>query len=156
RNGLGLAAFGQADYNLALICFQEAFDIAKQGEDKSLMFYPLYNLGEMEQLQGNYERAVTLLQESLVLSLDVGDVRQTVLCVEMLAGARGCQGQAERAVRLYGAADRQRETIGFLIRPVERSKYDRDVSTVCQVLGDETFAIVWAEGHALTLEQAIA
>jgi predicted neutral ceramidase superfamily lipid hydrolase len=69
--------------------------------------------------------------------------------------ARG-QGQPKRAAWLFGAAEALRETSGASIPPVDRADYDRILAAVRAQLDEQTFAAAWAEGRAMTLEQAIA
>jgi hypothetical protein len=58
-------------------------------------------------------------------------------------------GQPERAVRLWGAAEALYDSIGK-----HTDYYDRAAARA--QLDDATFAAAWAEGRAMTVEQAIA
>jgi hypothetical protein len=40
--------------------------------------------------------------------------------------------------------------------PIDRIGYEQYVATVHELLGEAAFAKVWAEGRAMTVEQAIA
>ena len=40
--------------------------------------------------------------------------------------------------------------------PADRADHDRDVATVRAALGEAAFAAAWAQGRAMTMEQAIA
>jgi hypothetical protein len=64
------------------------------------------------------------------------------------------QGEAGRADRLLGAADGLLEAMGATREPDDRSELDRNVQAVRAQLGEEAFAVAWAEGWAMTLEQA--
>ena len=44
----------------------------------------------------------------------------------------------------------------ILLTPSDRAHYDQTITTIRARLGERAFATTWAEGHALTLEQAIA
>jgi hypothetical protein len=57
---------------------------------------------------------------------------------------------------LFGAAEALRVAIDAPRLPVERADYERWVAAVRAQLGAEAFAAEWAEGGAMTLEQAIA
>ncbi len=59
-------------------------------------------------------------------------------------------------MRLFGAAAARREQIGFAIDPADRSDYDRDVAAAQPRLSPGEWEAGWAEGKAMTLEQAIA
>ncbi len=67
----------------------------------------------------------------------------------------GAQAQLQRAVRLYGAAERVREEVGLGISPSQRADYDQNVDGARAGLGDQAFAAGWAEGRAMTMAQAI-
>jgi hypothetical protein len=58
---------------------------------------------------------------------------------------------------MLGAAEALREVIGAPLSPSERIVYDYDhhVAIVCTTLGRESFTSLWADGRAMTLEQAI-
>jgi hypothetical protein len=56
-----------------------------------------------------------------------------------------------RAARLHGAAETLRETIGVPLTTMERALYDP-----AAVRASPELASAWAEGRAMTLEQAVA
>ena len=56
---------------------------------------------------------------------------------------------------LWGAAEALREEIGSPLEQEEQARYDQDVAAARQALGDDAFAMDWAEGRAMTMEQAI-
>ena len=47
-------------------------------------------------------------------------------------------------------------SIGRSLTPVERTVFDRYVATIRAQLDDATFAVMWAEGQKMTLNQAKA
>lgn len=59
-------------------------------------------------------------------------------------------------VRLLGAAAAARDVVGIPLSPGDYVEYARDVATLRDQLGEEAFDAAWAEGRAMTLEQAIA
>jgi hypothetical protein len=62
--------------------------------------------------------------------------------------------QARRAAILFGA---QASMVGYLmniIPPMERLEYEQAVTSVRKVLGEPAFNAAWAEGQAISLEQA--
>jgi hypothetical protein len=59
------------------------------------------------------------------------------------------------AARYFGAAEALRESLGVAIWPVRRALYDHALETVRAALDAEAFDVVWAEGRAMTLEQAV-
>jgi hypothetical protein len=67
----------------------------------------------------------------------------------------GRQGQAVRAMWLLGAAESLRDALRVPRPPGERPEYEQRVAGVRTSLTDEAVASAWAEGQAMTLQQAI-
>jgi hypothetical protein len=61
-----------------------------------------------------------------------------------------------RAVRLFAAAEASRASIGTPLDFLDLDEYETCLQAVRSALGEEAFAAAWAEGRALTLEQAVA
>src|SRR5262249_30426994 len=98
----------------------------------------------------------TCFAESLALHREQGN-RPGVL--ESLAGfgaLLAAQGQPRRAAILFGAIAALRAALNAAMWPAERVEYERHVAATRAQLGEATFAVAWAEGRAMTLEQAIA
>jgi hypothetical protein len=70
--------------------------------------------------------------------------------------AIGDPAAVRRAARLFGAAEALREAIGTPFARVEQEAHRRRLSRVRALLGEEAFAAAWAEGRAMTVEQAMA
>jgi DNA-binding CsgD family transcriptional regulator len=103
--------------------------------------------------EGEWEQAHRLFTESLAL-LDEEDENSLLAVATNLQGigvTLTTQGRLTEAVRLWGAA----ESICPLL-PEERALVTRTRPAVRTELGEELFAAVWAEGQAMTLEQARA
>jgi len=75
--------------------------------------------------------------------------------LECFAFIAGASGQNERSAKLFGAAEALRELIGSPMTPLERREYDQAVSNLRTQMGEAALAKAWAEGRALTMEQAI-
>jgi hypothetical protein len=105
--------------------------------------------------RGDFARALDLLRESLALRQELGDRRTLPDNLEELADAFGAQQHPERAARLLGAAEALREVIHMPVRSSDQSDYQRIVGIARAQLDEATFAAAWAEGRAMTPEQAI-
>jgi hypothetical protein len=115
-------------------------------------------LGEVAQRQEEFERAVGLYAESLALFAGVGDRAGAATVLYNLGSVAHLRAQSGRAARLFGAAQAAggpglRVRFGALTSPTDRQE---DKSAVHAVLGEEVFAAAWAEGQAVSPEQAIA
>ena len=79
-----------------------------------------------------------------------------VAALELLTSVAVARESHVEAVRLLGAASHQRELIGFRFEAEpERSRLARDVAVARDALGDG-FDAAFAEGAALTLDEAVA
>ena len=73
--------------------------------------------------------------------------------LETLAGLAAESQSYEEAGRLLGAAAALRDTTGYRLCLTER---DADTALVRDALGDERFDVVYAEGRALSVDDAVA
>jgi hypothetical protein len=104
---------------------------------------------------GDYQRALALFQESLVLRKMLGGREGVARSLAELASVALAQARPERAARLFGAAEAMREMVNVPLPPADRVDYDRQLAVLRIDLDETTFAAAWAEGRAMTLEQAI-
>ena len=117
----------------------------------------LGHLGLLALIRGDYESAPTLLRESLRLAWEL-DYKQSIQhCLHTLACVTACREQPVRAARLWGAVEGMEEAYGAHLTPVILSltNYEGHLSRGRSQLGEEGFAVAWAGGKAMSLEQAI-
>jgi hypothetical protein len=76
--------------------------------------------------------------------------------LECLAFIAKAEEEDQRAARLLGAAEVLRETIRIPMISTEQLEYDREVSDLRTNMDESAFAKAWAEGRAMSMEQAIA
>jgi DNA-binding NarL/FixJ family response regulator len=65
-------------------------------------------------------------------------------------------GQSEAAARLFGAAEALAGAIGYVRRPPEQQRLERDAAVARAALGEARFGAAWAAGQTLRDEQAVA
>ncbi len=116
----------------------------------------LHNLAYMAQHQKDYERARSLFAEALTFSQELQDRLSIASCLVGLAGILGVLGEPQRAVRLFGAAEALRDNLGAQIQPADRLDYESNLAVSRAQLEPAIFETTWAEGRALSLEQAAA
>ncbi|MBI3660878.1 tetratricopeptide repeat protein [Candidatus Acetothermia bacterium] len=105
--------------------------------------------------QGDYARARRFHESSLAIRREIGDKSGIAYSLEGLAKVACLQEQTERAARLFGEMKVLRESIGAPLPPSDRTDYERHLATVRASLSEGAFANAWAQGRAMTLEQAI-
>ncbi|WP_234834679.1 helix-turn-helix transcriptional regulator [Mycolicibacterium stellerae] len=75
---------------------------------------------------------------------------------EYLADIAGSSGSHREAARLFGAADGIRRRTGEIRLPFYQADYDASVESLRNAMGNSDFNAAWAEGAALSTEEAIA
>jgi tetratricopeptide (TPR) repeat protein len=165
---LGLVMVAQGDYARAETLLEQNLALAQELEADAGVHaaWSLCGLGTVACRQGAFDRAEALQRESLALRRDLTDRWGISECLEGLAAAACGQGEQRRdqsegvghftqAARLLGAAAALRASGGFPRSLLEREDVERATASVRAALGDAAFAAAWAEGQAMTLEQAI-
>jgi predicted ATPase len=76
--------------------------------------------------------------------------------LEVLADLAGEAGSYRDAARLFGAAHAIRQRIGEVRFKIYDAGYEASVATLRNALGEKDFDAGWAEGAALSIEEAIA
>src|SRR5437763_11892275 len=113
-------------------------------------------LGKFVAAQSDYPAARMLYEESLTISGELGEKWVTAMGLVGLGEVVAAQRQLAWAAQLWGAADTLRDAIGVPIPPVELADYERTLSAARVHLGERAFAAAWAQGRAMTPEQALA
>jgi predicted ATPase/DNA-binding CsgD family transcriptional regulator len=134
------------------------------GEDVALsreignrdIVWELIVLGRVAALEGDYTEARTLYEESLAIGRELVDNLSIAFSLEGLADVVVAQEDPVWAAQLWGTAEALRESMAAPIPPVYRAAYDRSVASAHAQLGEKAFAAAWAEGRAMTPEQALA
>ena len=154
-NGLGSVARDRGDTERAGVLLEEGLALCRELGDRRGIAWTLHNLGAVAHDRGDDGRAAALHREALGLGYDTADRSIVAACTEALAGVAVARGRAEQAARLLGAAEALREAIGSPLPPARRADYERDLAAVRAVLDEAAAAAAWAEGRALTPEQAL-
>jgi predicted ATPase len=113
-------------------------------------------MGRVARARGDLDEARLLAAEALRLQLQVGDVGNISTRLHVLATIDADAGRLAQAVRLAAAASAMDETMGTRVPPVARHELQGWLAPARSTLGDDLFARCWAEGRAMTLEQAVA
>jgi predicted ATPase/DNA-binding SARP family transcriptional activator/DNA-binding CsgD family transcriptional regulator len=152
---LGMVAAVQRDYDRALALHEESLALAREVEDNFAIVLSLA-LGAFVSLsQGHYEQARNCCAEGLELSQRLGMGQMIATHLHISAALAGSQGQWVNSARLWGAAEALREELGTVLSPVERYVYEPYISTAYAELEETACRAAWAEGRAMTLEEAV-
>jgi predicted ATPase len=155
-NSLGEVARCQGDYEGAEPLFQEALTLNRELSDDAGIGWSLHNLAHVALHAGDSRRAATLFVESLTIRMHHDYKAGVAAGLAGMASVGLRPGQPERAAHLFGAVEALFASIHAVLAPADKLVYDRDVAALHAQLDGATFAKAWAEGHAMTVEEAIA
>lgn len=150
---LGELVLLQEDYPRALALEQASIAIFRAtGVDWGITL-ALLNAGIAALHQGNDMLAAQYAAESIQASPKAWT---SLPCIVAFAALAVKHSRAERAVRLLGATEALLARYGASLAHVHRREYERTVAATRQQLEPNAWKAAWAEGRAMTLEQAVA
>jgi non-specific serine/threonine protein kinase len=151
---LGDTVRALGDYERAATLCTESIDLCRQVGDRWRTAAGLRAMGIVSLRQREYGRAAAFYAESLLLC---GRSNRWVSfqCLEGLGCVASARGQHVRAARLFGAAELLRESLRSRRDSDYQPEIDQHMDSTQTSLGGAAFAGAWAEGRAMTLEQAI-
>jgi tetratricopeptide (TPR) repeat protein len=152
---VGFLAHGQGDDKRATDLLEETLTLSRQLGDHVRTVHGLGDLAWVLHCRGDHARATALYAEALTLASAIGDRRDVTWLLEDLAMVGATYRLPEQAARLFGAAAALRETSGSPNAQFATADYSRRLQFVREALGEAGFATAWAEGRAMTLEQAV-
>ena len=151
----GLLAYYEEDTEGAAELFEEVLALARQGIYKVEVARSALALARVRRTLGEVVQATELVQEGLDLFSKYGHKLGVAIALEELAALCAVQRDEARAVMLLSVAHALRERLGAPLPPVDRAAYDSVLAACRAQLGEAVFERAWAEGKAMSLEQAI-
>ena len=155
-NDLGALALDQGDYDAARTLCEESLAIRRAVGGKRRIAESLNVLGKLANEEGDYPAAHACLVECLTLCRELGGLCPAAAGLEASAHLNLRRQHPERALRLYGAAQALRQTIGAPLPPIEQAKCDRDLAELRSLLDEDTYTAALTAGRAMNFEQAVA
>jgi tetratricopeptide (TPR) repeat protein len=143
------------DHDLAQKSYEECLALSRETGYKLSEAIALGNLGSVAQYKGLPGQAKTLFTESLALLQELGDKKYSAMHLADMAGSVMAHGHPQAAARLLGASEALLEALGLVQHAGSWPDIDRDVAAVREQLDEATFEAAWAEGRAMSLEQAV-
>jgi predicted ATPase/serine/threonine protein kinase len=115
----------------------------------------LADLGSLSREQGDHSAARSMYRESIKVFQELNHRRGIARLLECFACLAAAQHEAERSLRLAGAAAALRQNIGAPLTAAEQAKLEISLHASRQVLANKAGATAWLEGWALPVEKAI-
>jgi predicted ATPase/class 3 adenylate cyclase len=154
-NNLGRVVYRQGDLEGARSLFQESLATMREVGDQQDIAVALANLGFVALSAGDFPTARSFFEDGLAVQHEVRDKLRIAYFLLGYACLAAAQGQGERAARLFGAEEAVREELGAPFRRVDRPDYERFVAAARSAAAEGAFGAAWAEGRAMTVDQAI-
>jgi non-specific serine/threonine protein kinase len=152
---LGALAVAGGDLVSARAYREESVSIFREVGDRFGSGMLLMGLGQLMRLEGDLAQSAARHHEALEALSELGDRWLIPRALAGMAGLAHLAGKHADAARLLGAAAALHDATGTSEIPTIRPVLDRDVADVRAALGEPAFAVAWAEGRAMTLEQAV-
>jgi hypothetical protein len=151
----GSMSFLDEDQAQADQYWSEGLLLAEAVGDRFLLGVLVADLGELALYRHEFVRARAFLKRGLMLILELGQKALVAPFLEAIAAVIGATGQPRLGVQLAGAAAALRETQLYPVEALDQRHYQLRITMARADLGAATFAAAWAEGQAMSLEQAI-
>jgi predicted ATPase len=154
-NYQGDVARDQGDFAAAQTLYERGLEIFRELGDRWGIAGTLADLGSLAREQGNYSATTSLYRESIKIFQNLDHKRGIARLLECFACAAAAQGEAERSLRLAGAAAALRQKIGAPLTSAEQAKLAASLRAARQALTHTVAATAWLEGRALPVERAV-
>jgi predicted ATPase/DNA-binding SARP family transcriptional activator len=153
---LGDLALSEGDYARADTLFDESLELHRAAGYPVGVTLCLGNLGTAALLQHRYDDAFSYLAENMRMSDELGFKYNIGYGLAGIASINAAHGSWKRAARLLGAANALTAEVGATPEPLERRILETTATCVRAQLGASAFTTAHAEGHAMSLQDAVA
>jgi tetratricopeptide (TPR) repeat protein len=154
-NHQGDVARDQGDSAAARTLYEQGLAIFHELGDRWGIAGTLADLGNLAREQQDCPTARSLYRESLKIFQELEHKRGIARLLECFACSAAAQLQAERSLRLAGAAAALRQNIGAPLTPAEQAKLEAILNPARQALANTSGATSWLEGWAMPVEKTI-
>ena len=134
---------------------EEAAELYRGRGRKGVLQVALNNLGWSALISGDHQKAEALHEECLVLCRELGDRLIASESIEGFACAAGAGGAAERAARLFGAAESLREAAGNQQATRAHSLREPYLAAARALVSEAAWSAAWEEGRSMEFDEAI-
>jgi len=113
------------------------------------------NLAHLERRLGNHEQALEYYRQTIVVFKDIGQLGAVSHQLECFGFIAQAQGDYDRALTLFGAANALREKYRTPMTPDEQRYFDEKLTGLRAKLTQDAFDALWAQGRAMALDEAV-
>lgn len=153
--GTGRGAMYRGDYAVARERFAYCLPLFEEMKDVHRVNMIQSEFAHMDRYEGKLERAEQAYRSTILIWQKLGHRAAVAHQLECLAFVAKAHEEPERALRLLGAAEILREKINIQMHPPEREEYEHEIADLRAGLPEHEFKHYWAQGRALTMDEAI-
>jgi tetratricopeptide (TPR) repeat protein len=125
--------------------YAESVALYRRGGDTASLAQVLTRQADARRQRGALPAAHDALDEAFAITRQLGSRFLLPECLDVLARVRRDEGDARGAARLFGAAERQRASIGAVLPPRRRAPHAGELESLREALGAEAFSEAWDE-----------
>jgi predicted ATPase len=155
RNQEGDTAREQGDQAGARMLYEQSLSAFRKLGDHFGIAGTLADLGNLACEQEKFAEADALYRESAGMFQALENKRGVARVLEAFACSAAARGEAERALRLAGAATALRQSIGAPLRAVEQARLERRLEPARVAAGVAQGRMAWLEGWVMPAEEAL-
>jgi tetratricopeptide (TPR) repeat protein len=153
---LGATVARRGDHDRGAALCGEALALCRRRGDRWGELLSIESIMRVARLREDDEQAAVFASEALIRFRAFGSRRGASNALSLLAWVARVRDQPVRAGRLLGASQALAEAIGRPRSPLDQDAVEAEKAVVRELMGEDVFAAAWAEGRAMTLEQAVA
>jgi predicted ATPase len=154
-NYQGDIARDQGDTAAARSLYERALAMFYELENRWGIAGTLADLGGLARKQKDFSTAHSLYRESIQLFCEMEHKRGIARLLECFAAVAATQSNAEKALRLAGAAAALRQNIGAPLAPTEQLRIEEELESARVALGNNASSTAWLAGWGLPLSAAV-
>jgi tetratricopeptide (TPR) repeat protein len=151
--GIANNLYYQGKFDESIVALDEAIELFRKTGDRFSLGWALHTRALAAIKKADMVGARALVVEALQLFAGAGDISGVVVVLDDAAQVERSDGNRTLGIRLAGAAAAHQATSGAGLAQVLNVEEDRDAR---DDLTDESGKQAWAEGQAMTIEQAVA
>ena len=151
----GDVAREQGDSVGAQALYEQGLEIFRELGDRWGIAGTLADLGSLAREEREYRKAHALYRESIKIFQELGHKRGIARLLECFACSSAAQLDATRSLRLAGAAEALRQSIGAPLTPAEQARLEVSLELAREQLSKTAGAAAWNEGRAIPLEKLV-
>ncbi|MCI0726629.1 MAG: tetratricopeptide repeat protein [Chloroflexi bacterium] len=155
-NNLAVVAWQLKEFGRAEQLYRELAELSRAIENVKALGSALHGLGTVYVAQGDHAAALTSFRETLAIRQELGDRPGVVNSLGGAAEALFYLGDVVSAVRLMRASLKLQEELGKVTSPAAGLEDEAKIALMRSRAGEEAFARAWAEGEAMSVEEAVA